>query len=217
MAFEFGECVLDSGARRLTRRGTAVPITLKAFDVLVLLITNRPRAVSKAEILDRVWANTFVSDASLARTINEIRNAIGESGPSGSAIRTVHAFGYAFAADVREQGRATTEASVPIGWLRHGREEFAIFSGGAVIGRAAEVDVRLDSPRVSRHHARLTLGDAGIIIEDLGSRNGTFVNDSRIERPTPLQSGAALRIGGFRLVLRVADTLLSETELDETI
>jgi DNA-binding winged helix-turn-helix (wHTH) protein len=217
MAFEFGECVLDPVARRLTRHGTPVPITLKAFDVLLLLISNRPRAVSKAEILDRVWPNTFVSDASLARTINEIRKAIGESGPFGSAIRTVHAFGYAFAAEVREQGRPRTDASLPIGWLRHGREEFAVFSGGAVIGRAPEVDIRLDSPRVSRHHARVTLGDAGIIIEDLGSRNGTFVNDSRIEGPTLLQSGAALRIGGFRLVLRVADALLSETELDETV
>lgn len=217
MAFEFGECVLDPVARRLTRHGTPVPITLKAFDVLVLLITNRPRAVSKAEILDRVWPNTFVSDASLARTINEIRKAIGESGPFGSAIRTVHAFGYAFAAEVREPGRTGSDASLPVGWLRHGREEFAIFSGGAVIGRAPEVDIRLDSPRVSRHHARVTLGDAGIIIEDLGSRNGTFVNDARIEGPTPLQSGAALRIGGFRLVLRVADALLSETELDETV
>jgi DNA-binding winged helix-turn-helix (wHTH) protein len=217
MAFEFRDCVLDPGARRLTRRGTAVALTLKAFDVLMLLITNRPRAVSKAEILDRVWPKTFVSDASLARTINEIRHAFGESGPSGSAIRTVHAFGYAFAAEVTEQGRAATGASSAVGWLRHGREEFAIFSGGVVIGRAPEVDVRLDSPRVSRHHAKLTLGDAGIIIEDLGSRNGTFVNDSRIERPTPLPSGAVLRIGGFRLVLRLADALLSETELDETI
>ena len=217
MAFEFGECVLDPVARRLTRQGTPVPVTLKAFDVLVLLITNRPRAVSKAEILDRVWPNTFVSDASLARTITEIRKAIGESGPFGSAIRTVHAFGYAFAAEVREQGRPGSDATLPIGWLRHDREEFAIFSGGAVIGRAPEVDIRLDSPRVSRHHARLTLGDAGIVIEDLGSRNGTFVNDSRIEGPTPIQSGAALRIGGFRLLLRVADALLSETELDETI
>jgi DNA-binding winged helix-turn-helix (wHTH) protein len=217
MAFEFGECALDPVARRFTRHGTPVPITLKAFDVLLLLISNRPRAVSKAEILDRVWPNTFVSDASLARTINEIRKAIGESGPFGSAIRTVHAFGYAFAAQVKEQGRPRTDAPLPIGWLRHGREEFAVFRGGAVIGRAPEVDIRLDSPRVSRHHARVTLGDAGIIIEDLGSRNGTFVNDSRIEGPTPLQSGAALGIGGFRLVLRVADALLSETELDETI
>ena len=82
MAFEFGECVVDPVARPLTWRGTAVPLTFNAFDVLVLLLTNRPSAVSKAEILDRVWPNTFVSDASLARTINEIRKAIGESGPS---------------------------------------------------------------------------------------------------------------------------------------
>ena len=217
MAFEFGECVLDPAARRLTRNGAEVPLTLKAFDVLVLLITNRPRAVSKAEMLDRVWPNTFVSDASLARTINEIRKAIGENGPFGSAIRTVHAFGYAFAAEVRVHGHPGADPSLPIGWLRHGREEFAIFTGGAVLGRAPEVDIRLDSPRVSRHHARLSLGTAGIIIEDLGSRNGTFVNDSRIEGPTPLESGATVRIGGFRLVLRIADALLSETELDETL
>jgi DNA-binding winged helix-turn-helix (wHTH) protein len=217
MAFEFGDCVLDPVSRRLTRGGTPVQITLKAFDVLVLLVSNRPRAVSKAEILDRVWPNTFVSDASLARTITEIRKAIGDSGPSGSAIRTVHAFGYAFAAEVKESSGKAGDTAHPVGWLRHGREEFAIFSAGAVIGRAPQVDIRLDSPRVSRHHARVTCGAGGIAIEDLGSRNGTFVNDERIEGPTPLDSGATLRIGGFRLVVRLADALLTETELDETM
>jgi DNA-binding winged helix-turn-helix (wHTH) protein len=217
MAFDFGDCVLDPVARRLTRGGTPVQITLKAFDVLVLLVSNRPRAVSKAEILDRVWPNTFVSDASLARTITEIRKAIGDSNPSDSAIRTVHGFGYAFAAEVRESGGKPADTAHPVGWLRHGREEFAIFSSGAVIGRAPEVDIRLDSPRVSRHHARLTFGAAGITIEDLGSRNGTFVDEARIDGPTPLESGATLRIGGFRLVVRLADALLTETELDETM
>ena len=217
MAFEFGEYLLDPVARRLMRRGTPVALTPKSFDVLVLLVTNRPRAVSKAEILDRVWRDTFVTDASLARTINEIRKAIGESGPTGSVIRTVHAFGYAFAAEVKDPRPVPAAAGSPIGWLRHGREEFAIFGSGAVIGRAPEVDIRLDSPRVSRHHARVSLGDTGITIEDLGSRNGTFVNETRIEGPTLLQSGATLRIGGFRLVLRVADALLGETELDETM
>ncbi len=217
MAFEFGDCVLDPVSRRLTRAGTPVQITLKAFDVLVLLVSNRPRAVSKAEILDRVWPNTFVSDASLARTITEIRKAIGDSSPSDSAIRTVHAFGYAFAAEVREPSGKGSDTAHPVGWLRHGREEFAIFGAGAVIGRAPEVDIRLDSPRVSRHHARVTFGATGITIEDLGSRNGTFVDEVRIDGPTLLKSGATLRIGGFRLVVRLADALLTETELDETM
>ena len=98
MVIRFRDCVLDRDARALVRRGRPVHLTPKAFDVLALLVSERPRALKKVEILDRVWPGTFVTDASLTRTIHEIREAIGDE--SSTTIRTVHGHGYAFAAEV---------------------------------------------------------------------------------------------------------------------
>ena len=63
------------------------------------------------------------------------------------------------------------------------------------IGREAGSDIVLDDPQVSRHHARLTLQDAGYFIEDLGSTNGSFVNGRRVMTPTPLNPGDKLGLG----------------------
>lgn len=65
MRIRFGECQLDSTTRELIARGKAVPLAPKGFQLLELLLTNRPRALSKAEILERVWPGTFVSEGSL--------------------------------------------------------------------------------------------------------------------------------------------------------
>lgn len=121
MAIRFCDCVLDRDARALVRDGLTVHLTPKAFDVLALLVSGRPRALKKAEILDRVWPGTFVTDASLTRTIHEIRDAIGDEG--STTIRTVHGHGYAFAADAVEEA-PHSEASAAafadrrvFGWL----------------------------------------------------------------------------------------------------
>ena len=89
MRTRFLECVLDTDARSLKRAEVEVHLTANAFAVLVLLVSERPRVVRKAELLDAVWPGTFVTDASLARTIHEIRGAIGDN-PAGLAVRTVH-------------------------------------------------------------------------------------------------------------------------------
>src|SRR5262245_30086639 len=92
MAVRFLDCELDADARLLLRGGALVHLTPKALDLLLLLVAERSRAVSKNELLERIWPGTFVTDASLARTVHEIREAIDEA-----AIRTVHGHGYAFA------------------------------------------------------------------------------------------------------------------------
>jgi DNA-binding winged helix-turn-helix (wHTH) protein len=95
----FLACVLDTEARSLRRHD--VHLTAKAFEVLALLVSERPRAVPKAELLEAVWPGTFVTDASLARTIHEIRAAIGDD-KTGVAIRTVHGHGYSFVAEAED-------------------------------------------------------------------------------------------------------------------
>ena len=78
-------------------------------------------------------------------------------------------------------------------------EVFAVAAGKLTIGRAPDSDVFLDDVTVSRHHATLTVTTGGVVLEDMGSMNGTYVNRRRIERGEELQDGDELQIGKFRL------------------
>src|SRR5262249_26310377 len=153
----------------------------------------------------RVWPAVFVSDASLARVVNEVREGLGDRARPGHIVRTVHGYGYAFAA------QAETDLSAPLGteldqlatcWLISRDKEFALRNGEHIVGRDSGADVWLDSPKVSRRHARLIVDGTAATIEDLVSKNGTFVREVRIGRPTRLETGDPVRIGPFRFVFR---------------
>ena len=73
MRVVFGECEFDSGRRVLIRHGRAMPLSPKAFQLLELLLDRRPEAVAKRELLDHLWPETFVSDASLHNLMAEVR------------------------------------------------------------------------------------------------------------------------------------------------
>src|SRR5262249_46867728 len=96
MRLGFGECVLDGETRELLFGGNPVHISPKAFELLEILLETRPRALSKAEIHERLWRDTFVSDGTLTSLVAEVRSAIGDIGEETRWIRTVHRFGYAF-------------------------------------------------------------------------------------------------------------------------
>ena len=93
MRAEFGEFVFDSATREVTRRGQVVRLAPKAFDLLQILIEERPRAVRKEELRERLWPDVVVDEANLKNLVGEIRSALGEE----KIIRTLPRFGYAFA------------------------------------------------------------------------------------------------------------------------
>jgi DNA-binding winged helix-turn-helix (wHTH) protein len=101
---------MDPESRRLFRDEHGVHLTPKAFALLRTLIDSRPKAVSKQELLERIWPDAFVSDVSLARLITEIRIAVGDDARRPRWIRTVHGFGYAFSGDVAEVTEADPQA-----------------------------------------------------------------------------------------------------------
>jgi non-specific serine/threonine protein kinase len=101
----FGDFVLDLGTRELVRAGTPVSLPPKAFQLLGLLIECHPRALSKAELQDRLWPGTFVVEKNLTNLVSEIREALGDDPATPRFIRTVHRYGYAFCATPsRENG-----------------------------------------------------------------------------------------------------------------
>jgi DNA-binding winged helix-turn-helix (wHTH) protein len=200
----FADFQLDTEARQI-RRGTAeIHLSPKAFELLKLLVENRPRALSKQELLDKIWSGVYVSEASLARAVSEIRDAIDEHSRSDGFLQTVHAFGYRFATDgVFELGEPGGDGDGPACWLIGKDREYRLNDGDQLIGREVGVAIRLDSPKVSRNHARIVVNGSEVVIEDLSSKNGTFVRGSRIEAPTALAPGDEIQVGPVRLRLRI--------------
>ena len=191
-----GDWVFDGPARRLTRGGQVVAITPMAFDLLGSLLEARPRALSKAELGERLWPGTFVSSASLAQLVTEVRKALGDPARPPRYVRTVHGFGYAFCGEASASaGRGGTHALVLAGCL--GRPGGGTSRKGRVSSAVApDVRVRVNDdevvapprPAASGRCTRLT-------IEDLGSKNGTFVEGRKIEAPTALGAGNQVVIG----------------------
>lgn len=213
MHVRFADCELDTSARRLLRQSRDVHLSPKAFELLKTLVEERPRALSKQELLDRVWPGVFVSDASLARAVSEIRDAIEDHSRSDGFLQTVHGYGYRFATEGVVTAPAPSESEAAGCWLIGRDVEFRLTDGTHIVGREPGVAIRLDSPKVSRHHARFVARGRDVSVEDLGSKNGTFVRGVRIDSRTPLQSGDEVQIGPIRLIFRVDEVGITQTEV----
>src|SRR5262245_49255434 len=102
MRFQFGPFSLDTETRQIARADEPIHVSPKAFELLTALVEARPRALSKADLHERLWPDTFVSDANLAILIREIRRALDDSARAPKFIRTLHGFGYAFSGSAAE-------------------------------------------------------------------------------------------------------------------
>lgn len=210
----FGRCVIDLEARQVLRDGRPVHLSQKAFELLRILIAERPRAMAKSELHERIWPGTFVSDDSLAGLAAEARAAIGDPGRNAVFLRTIHGFGYAFAPVAEQLFRVEPAAAGPVCWLVLERRAIALTEGENIIGRETTAQVVLDSPRVSRRHATVTVAGSAARLEDLGSRNGTSVDGVRVSAPLLLSDGSEITIGGMTLTFR-AGAAAPPTEADE--
>jgi DNA-binding winged helix-turn-helix (wHTH) protein len=193
MRVQLGDHTFDGGRRLLLRGGEVAPLSPKAFELLALLVEHRPRAVSRAQIGSRLWPDTSVSPVNLPVLVAELRRALGEKGRGPGLLRTLHGFGYAL--DVP----SAPEASHSLFW---GTRELALSAGENVLGRQGADVIALPDSTVSRRHARVTIAGEGAVVEDLGSRNGSFVNDRRISAPVSLADGDRLKLGSVQLKYR---------------
>ncbi len=110
----FGDCTFDSGARTLVRGSELVRLSGKAFQLLDLLLTARPKPIEKSELFARLWPDTFVSEANLASLVKEIRAAIGDDARAPRFVRTVHRYGYAFSGPVTETQEKSAIDSIAV-------------------------------------------------------------------------------------------------------
>ncbi len=202
MRLASGDWIFDSDTREVIRKGGAVPLSPKAFDLLELLIRRRPKAVSKADIHEHLWPGTFVSPANLANLVAELRAALGDDARAPRILRTVPRFGYAFAADASEKAPAPSPAPFACR-LVWGPREIALDPGENLIGRDRDSVVWIDDASVSRRHARISVDDSGATVEDLGSKNGTFLRGRRIGKPARLTDRDTIKIGPASMIFRL--------------
>ncbi len=105
--YAFDGCCLDPARVELRRDGELVHVEPQVFEVLAFLVANRDRVVTKAELLDHVWGDRFVSDSALTSRLKAVRRAIGDDGVSQRLIATVHGVGYRFVGEVVEGASPT--------------------------------------------------------------------------------------------------------------
>jgi len=215
-AITFGSFVLDQDTRELRRGSESVPLSPKAYQLLEVLVVNGPRALSKSALQERLWPDTFVLEKNLVNLVAEIREALGDSATSPRFVRTVPRFGYAFRDSTARDSAAgarvrQTGVRFRLVWAG-GRA--ALTDGEYVLGRDPDLELFLDEHDVSRRHARITIAGNDATIEDLDSKNGTFVSDRRVDSATRLVDGASIRVGSVRMTFtRVQNRGSTETEV----
>jgi DNA-binding winged helix-turn-helix (wHTH) protein len=213
MRIRAGETVIDTDRRQVLRGGREVALSPKAYQLLLLLLESRPKAMAKDTLYQALWPDTFVVEANLPNLIAEIRAALGDRTVDGGGrtarsevIRSVHGFGYAFSANAEVvQDLPAAAADAIRGYLLLGNgEALALRAKDSIVGRGPEVQVRLDLPGISRRHARIVFGETGATIEDLDSKNGTFVGAEPVNAPRLLKGGDEVSFGSVRVTFHLA-------------
>lgn len=208
MVYRFDDFTLDGSTRQLVSNGAELHLSPKAFELLTILLTSRSRVVSKNELQERLWPKTFVQETNLAGLVSEIRRALRDPASAPQRIRTVHRIGYRFIGPVTEQTPTAQPASARSRlYLVLEQRQVILMEGPNVIGRAPEATIHVDSRGISRVHARIAVHDGTATIEDLGSKNGTYLNGTRIAGPQLLSDGQEIRMGTIVLTFRTTPAI----------
>ena len=213
MVVHFGDFAADFDSRQLRRGVDEIHIGPKAFELLDLLLRSRPRALSKAHLQDRLWPRTGGTESSLSTLVSELRGALGDRARQPRFIRTVFGFGYSFCGTATEATDIPGATAPRVARLRLFLEdrEVALHEGDNLLGRVDEGVGWFESPTVSRRHARIRVSGVKATLEDLGSKNGTFLRGRRIDAPASLSDGDEILLGGVHMTFRILPPVSTQT------
>lgn len=197
MRHRFFDCEIDLARRELTRGGERQSLEPKVFDLLVFLLERRDRVVPKDEILDALWPQVIVTEASLDRTIMKARRAVGDDARRQAVIRTVSRRGYRFVAPLAAEQprpfdplRIEPEGLSPVRFARSGKVHIAwrtLGEGPVDIllapGFVSHLDMRYRVRLVTRFDERLARLGRLIVFD----KRGVGLSDRVSEPPTLAQ------------------------------
>jgi DNA-binding winged helix-turn-helix (wHTH) protein len=217
VCIKFAEFELDLGAYVLRRPEGPLRLERLPMEVLILLVQRAGTLVQRSEIQALWGPDVYLEhDSAINTAVRKIRRTLGDDAENPRFVETIVGKGYRFIARVESEGSPHAQSSAnhrrsPARWPRvfpshsvtRGNQEFILEAGETVFGRDPTAGVYVDHPSVSRRHARLSIGSRGAVLEDLKSRNGTFVNGRRIDGPTQLDHGALIGLGPITLTFIV--------------
>ena len=139
-----------------------------------------------------------------------LRGALGDAPRAARYIRTVPRYGYAFHGDARPAPVVDVPKPTLTGArLVSKRRDWLLSDGPNLVGRDRECAVRIDSTSISRRHARIVVTSGETMVEDLGSKNGTYVNGELARQPVALKDGDQIRVGSATITYRILASLPS--------
>jgi DNA-binding winged helix-turn-helix (wHTH) protein/tetratricopeptide (TPR) repeat protein len=141
--YEFGPFRIDPDHRQLLRQNQPVPLQSKAFDILMVLVENSEKVVSKDDLMKSVWPDTFVEESNLAQHIFVLRKTLGDTVEEKRYIVTVPGRGYRFAETVRAVGLEVEDRRQEIG-TREDKEEQIVLASRSLAKVTFERDRRSD-------------------------------------------------------------------------
>lgn len=204
----FGLFELDLKTGELRKKGARVRLQEQPFQVLATLVERAGDLVTREELQKHLWPDSvFVDfDQGLNKAVTKIRRALGDLAESPRFVETLERRGYRFIAPVEPVDSIARppipdHARVTVIRLVWGDRSVLLGEGSHVIGRDPAAAIWVDSSLASRRHAALVVSASTITVEDLGSRNGTFVNGVRISETSRLAHGDEVRVGPARFVV----------------
>jgi DNA-binding winged helix-turn-helix (wHTH) protein len=218
MAYRFGPFLYDPVSHGLLREGVEISLTHKSRELLLLFLNNPGRLLTRNEIVERIWPDVAITDDALRFQIGELRKAFGAE---GELIRTIRREGYRWEAPVHGEAHRHVRPAGPEPQTRRPEprhrlildsREVQLLEGENVIGRDPDAVLWIDHSSVSRRHATILIASGRATLEDLKSKNGTFLNDDRVLRRTVLTDGDQVRIGPETIVFRTMSPDTTQTE-----
>jgi DNA-binding winged helix-turn-helix (wHTH) protein len=207
----FGTFELDLKTGELRRKGARVALQEQPFRVLAMLVERAGDLVTRDDLRARLWPDAVFLDfdQGLNTAVLKIRRALGDLADSPRYVETLERRGYRFLAAI-EPVAATPEredaddgsTSLRVFW---NDRSIPLCEGSNIIGRDTTALVYIDSPDVSRRHAQIVVSGRSAVLQELGSKNGTFLNERRVEAAA-LSDGDIIRIGRAALIFRSAPT-----------
>jgi DNA-binding winged helix-turn-helix (wHTH) protein/tetratricopeptide (TPR) repeat protein len=189
-AYRFGPFQLDIRERRLSRGTEVIPLRLKVFDTLRVLVENAGRLVTKQELLDAIWPETAVEENNLNHNVSVLRKALGEKATGQQYIETVPRVGYRFVATVETAelraedpvAPTTSPASRPRRW----RMAVALFAAAIA---SAGLSFYLISVRAPDRRVAVLTDKDSILIADFANTTGDEVFDGTLRQAVAVELG----------------------------
>jgi DNA-binding winged helix-turn-helix (wHTH) protein len=198
----FGPFEADLRTAELRRSGKPIGLQELPFRILAALLERPGELVTREELRAVAWPDDVFVDFEhgLNKAVNKIRRALGDRQDEPRYVATLPGRGYRFIAAVElaeaVEAPRSARGSCRILW---DSRTIALSEGAHLIGRDPEATVWVDSSTVSRRHALIVVSPGAATLEDLGSKNGTFLCGHRIASPTPLADGDELAVGSARM------------------